>query len=229
MMTFSKLHLVFSTGRKILILFYNLVVLSSLIATAMRDLHCDIGGMPVDPDEFSPMQIRPTNMAKSNETWRRRMLYAAAAVASSSRKYPTAEGRRIPQPNFSTFQAHDQFGRSSTTSSTHDYSIISETCGGDHGLEIQQDNTTYYFEGLPVYHVTMINTCVDCSLQDIHIACGEWASATEVNPLVFKRVADNDCVVNDGKPIPSQGAVIFEYTNSFPYPMEVQRSSPSCA
>ncbi|CAM6123183.1 unnamed protein product [Calypogeia fissa] len=220
----SEWQLTFSTLRKMAILYYNLVLFTSLIATAIRDLHCEVALHPPGQSELSqPMQSRPA-MA-TTDTWPRRILYAAAAVAGTKKD----QGVRPQTQSESSHQKTVYFGSNNSTNADDGHDGVSDnSCDGAHGIELDQDNTTFYLDGLPVYHVTVMNTCLDCSVQDIHIACEDWASATEVNPLVFKRIAYNDCIVNDGKPISSQGVVFFEYTNSFPYPMHVESSSSSC-
>ncbi|CAN6480710.1 unnamed protein product [Victoria cruziana] len=78
--------------------------------------------------------------------------------------------------------------------------------------------------GIPAFLVEIFNTCESsCGITNIHISCGAFASVKLVNPRVFRRLAVDDCLVNDGQPIRSGQAFSFIYANSFMYPMKVSR------
>lgn len=79
--------------------------------------------------------------------------------------------------------------------------------------------------GIPKYSVTIVNGC-ESNCGGIHISCGEFASSKLVNPSIFRRLAVNDCLVNNGAPMKSGQVISFIYTNTFEYPMEV--SSATC-
>ncbi|KAL7252214.1 hypothetical protein ACSBR1_013961 [Camellia fascicularis] len=57
--------------------------------------------------------------------------------------------------------------------------------------------------GIPEYIVEIINTCLsdDCPPSNIHLHCGLFASARLVDPQLFKRLSNDDCLVNGGKPL----------------------------
>ncbi|RRT47560.1 hypothetical protein BHE74_00017754 [Ensete ventricosum] len=59
----------------------------------------------------------------------------------------------------------------------------------------------------------------------IHLTCGAFSSARLVNPRIFRRLRVNDCLLNDGRPIPSGSSVSFQYANSFSYPLAVSNAS----
>ncbi|KAJ7296456.1 hypothetical protein O6H91_16G046400 [Diphasiastrum complanatum] len=74
--------------------------------------------------------------------------------------------------------------------------------------------------GIPQFVVQIVNTCLsNCAPSDIHVFCGWFASAPLVNPNVFRRIAYNDCLVNNGNPLRHGEVIRFEYANSFMYPM----------
>ncbi|KAI3807778.1 hypothetical protein L1987_23712 [Smallanthus sonchifolius] len=74
--------------------------------------------------------------------------------------------------------------------------------------------------GIPVYAVQIVNTCLSkCGLSNIHFHCSAFASARLVNPIVFKRLSYDDCLVNNGQPLKSGQAIIFSYSNTFKYPI----------
>ncbi|CAM6122975.1 unnamed protein product [Calypogeia fissa] len=82
--------------------------------------------------------------------------------------------------------------------------------------------------GIPTFSVQIINLCGNCALGAIHVACGNWASATPVDPYIFTRLAYNDCLVNNGKPLMSQGSISFQYSNSAMYPMSIVSANNDC-
>ncbi|KAL2610453.1 hypothetical protein R1flu_029026 [Riccia fluitans] len=83
--------------------------------------------------------------------------------------------------------------------------------------------------GIPTFNVQIVNLCGACAMKDIHVACGNWASATPVDPYVFTRLGYNDCLVNNGRPLNSQGSVSFQYSNSAMYPMSIATATNKCA
>ncbi|KAG9456601.1 hypothetical protein H6P81_001109 [Aristolochia fimbriata] len=78
---------------------------------------------------------------------------------------------------------------------------------------------------IPEYVVQIVNA-YDSPVHNVHVACGEFASARLVNPRVFKRLQPNDCLVNEGKPLEANTLLAFFYTNSRPYDLAV--SSVEC-
>ncbi|GLJ48613.1 hypothetical protein SUGI_1025750 [Cryptomeria japonica] len=81
--------------------------------------------------------------------------------------------------------------------------------------------------GIPSYSVQIENLCsTGCSIAQIHLTCGWFSSAVEINPKLFKRLKYNYCLVNNGNPIIAGGSVSFVYAQNFKYPMTV--SSVKC-
>ena len=73
--------------------------------------------------------------------------------------------------------------------------------------------------GIPIFEVQITNTCAKgCPIADIHLSCGEFTSATLINPMIFRRLAINDCLVNNGAPL-SPGVIthVFGLNFSFNY------------
>ncbi|KAL7220815.1 hypothetical protein ACSBR2_013666 [Camellia fascicularis] len=77
------------------------------------------------------------------------------------------------------------------------------------------------FTGIPEYIVEIINTCLSdvCPPSNIHLHCGLFASARLVDPQLFKRLSDDDCLVNGGKPLKASQVIRFSYSNTFKYPI----------
>ncbi|THF95586.1 hypothetical protein TEA_023533 [Camellia sinensis var. sinensis] len=70
--------------------------------------------------------------------------------------------------------------------------------------------------GTPEYIVEIVDTClsVDFLPSNIHLHCGQFASANLVNPQNFKRPSIDDCLMNGGKPLKASQVIRFSYFNS---------------
>ncbi|CAL4923867.1 unnamed protein product [Urochloa decumbens] len=88
-------------------------------------------------------------------------------------------------------------------------------------VQVSQVSAGTLPSGIPSYSVTITNTCLDCTVRDVHVSCGEFASTELVDPGSFQRLAYGDCLVKDGGPIGPGETVSFEYSNSFIYSMGV--------
>ncbi|KAL4562959.1 hypothetical protein LXL04_026990 [Taraxacum kok-saghyz] len=95
-------------------------------------------------------------------------------------------------------------------------------------INILQGQTTPLPSGIPIFTVQIQNTCIsgNCRISNIHLHCGWFSSARLVNPNLFKRIAFNDCLVNNGKPLNPGQTISFQYANTKSYPMSV--SSMEC-
>ncbi|KAK1273511.1 hypothetical protein QJS04_geneDACA018315 [Acorus gramineus] len=94
-------------------------------------------------------------------------------------------------------------------------------CGPD-DLAVYQGATAPLPSGIPTYTVEILNVSPSgCSLSDVHLACGWFSSARLINPHLFRRLAYDDCLVNDGQPILPAQSLSFQYANSFQYPLSV--------
>ncbi|CAM6084662.1 unnamed protein product [Calypogeia fissa] len=102
-------------------------------------------------------------------------------------------------------------------------------CECSYRSDLESTQGSFYLpDGLPIFRVTVINTCLDCSYSDIQIGCGDFTSGKLVNPAIFRRITDGDCLLNNGNPLAPQDAIEFEYISTFPYPMAVLRARSSC-
>ncbi|KAL6642671.1 hypothetical protein ACP70R_020852 [Stipagrostis hirtigluma subsp. patula] len=93
-------------------------------------------------------------------------------------------------------------------------------------VQVSQQSGGFLPDGIPSYSVTITNTCLACTVSEVHVSCGEFASTVLVDPGDFQRLAYGDCLVNGGGPMGPGDTVSFEYANSFQYPMDV--ASVSC-
>ncbi|GLJ48866.1 hypothetical protein SUGI_1030570 [Cryptomeria japonica] len=66
-----------------------------------------------------------------------------------------------------------------------------------------------------------------CTIAQIHLTCGDFSSSDrEVDPKLFKRLSNNDCLVNNGDPLKAGDTLSFNYAQTKQYPMAV--SSVTC-
>ncbi|WOH16280.1 hypothetical protein DCAR_0935830 [Daucus carota subsp. sativus] len=91
-------------------------------------------------------------------------------------------------------------------------------------ITILQGQTAPMPNGIPTYTAQVHNICVsgNCNIGNIHLSCGWFSTARTINPSVFRRLAYDDCLVNDGKPLRPGQTIIFSYANTFSYPMAVK-------
>ncbi|KAF5743371.1 hypothetical protein HS088_TW09G01439 [Tripterygium wilfordii] len=74
--------------------------------------------------------------------------------------------------------------------------------------------------GIPTFAVEITNTCTNgCAISNLHLKCGQFTSATLINPLVFKRIAYDDCLVNNGNPLVAGKTLMFRYATTRQNPL----------
>ncbi|KAJ8475678.1 hypothetical protein OPV22_019405 [Ensete ventricosum] len=96
-------------------------------------------------------------------------------------------------------------------------------------IVLHQEQTAPLPNGIPTYTVNVLNLCAlsdGCAMGEIHLSCGEFSSARQINPRIFRRLSINDCLLNDGRPLRPGQTISFQYANSFSQPMVV--SSATC-
>ncbi|KAL9388295.1 hypothetical protein Peur_016900 [Populus x canadensis] len=71
------------------------------------------------------------------------------------------------------------------------------------------------------YLVQITNTYPQVPIADIHLNCKDFSSAILVSPETFRRIAVDDCLVNDGRAL-APGAA---YANTKQYPLPHVKSS----
>ncbi|MCL7047199.1 hypothetical protein MKW94_025290 [Papaver nudicaule] len=85
-----------------------------------------------------------------------------------------------------------------------------------------QGNTAPLPTGVPTYTVEISNVCaIGCDVSNIHVSCGWFSSVRLVNPKTFKRIAYDNCLVNNGEVLRNGQSISFTYANTFKYPMKV--------
>ncbi|KAJ6408289.1 hypothetical protein OIU84_011578 [Salix udensis] len=87
------------------------------------------------------------------------------------------------------------------------------------GFEQGQEGT--FPGGTPLFKVEIVNECpTGCT---IHLSCASFRSEENViNPKVFRRIAPDDCLLNDGQPLPSGEIITFEYAAATQFPFTVK-------
>jgi hypothetical protein len=94
-------------------------------------------------------------------------------------------------------------------------------------VEVSQSSDAS-MHGMPAYTVEISTSCIDCTVCDVHLSCGDFANTELVDPATFRRLGVDDCLVNDGGPILPGDLISFQYTNSFLYPMKVVSAKCNC-
>ncbi|KAL0905360.1 hypothetical protein M5K25_023773 [Dendrobium thyrsiflorum] len=89
---------------------------------------------------------------------------------------------------------------------------------------LHQQATEPMPNGIPTYTVNVLSTCPErsgCSMAMIHLSCGWFSSARQINPTVLRRLGFNDCLLNNGRPLPSGFSLSFQYANTYPYSFSI--------
>ncbi|KAL6520466.1 hypothetical protein OROHE_017054 [Orobanche hederae] len=99
---------------------------------------------------------------------------------------------------------------------------IGGQCSKDNIL-VFQGATSPLPNGIPTYTVEIHNVCLleSCGISNIHMSCGWFSSARLINPMTFRRIGYNDCLVNNGEPLNPGDALSFQYANTFKYQLAV--------
>uniref|UniRef100_A0ACD6A4L2 Uncharacterized protein n=1 Tax=Avena sativa TaxID=4498 RepID=A0ACD6A4L2_AVESA len=92
-------------------------------------------------------------------------------------------------------------------------------------VSVYQNSDSSLHTGMPAYTVEISNNCIDCTVCDVHLSCGDFANTELVDPATFRRLGFDDCLVKDGGPIGPGEMVDFQYANSFLYKMNVLSAS----
>jgi hypothetical protein len=96
-------------------------------------------------------------------------------------------------------------------------------------MRVSESSAGSEYSGVPEYTVEITNTCLDCIVCAVHLSCGDFANTELVDPATFRRLAVDDCLVNDGGPIGPGELITFQYANSFIYDMKIKSASCKCA
>lgn len=95
-------------------------------------------------------------------------------------------------------------------------------------VAVSQAEATRWLGGMPSYSVTITNTCASCAVSDVHVSCGEFGSAKLVDPSSFRRVTAGDCLVGGGGAMQPGESISFDYSNMYPYDLDVSSVSCTC-
>ncbi|KAH7859265.1 hypothetical protein Vadar_033876 [Vaccinium darrowii] len=94
-------------------------------------------------------------------------------------------------------------------------------CGAE--IRIYQWPSGFGALNVPKFNVLIVNEAwgAPSGVFDVHISCGEFASASLINPLLCRRVATGDCLLKNGKLLYPGEVISFQYANILPYPLAV--------
>ncbi|XVF75691.1 hypothetical protein PTKIN_Ptkin13bG0207000 [Pterospermum kingtungense] len=93
-------------------------------------------------------------------------------------------------------------------------------------IVISQGAVSSQPSGIPSYRVEILNVGQQ-AIKNIHLHCGMFSSANLVNPLLLKRLAPDNCLVNNAQPLAAGTVIAFTYTTTFMFPLSV--SSFTCS
>ncbi|KAB5551757.1 hypothetical protein DKX38_009068 [Salix brachista] len=97
---------------------------------------------------------------------------------------------------------------------------IAETQCSTGVIRIEQGQEGTFPGGTPLFKVEIVNECpTGCT---IHLSCASFRSEKVINPKVFRRIAPDDCLLNDGQPLPSGEIITFEYAAATQFPFTVK-------
>jgi hypothetical protein len=85
---------------------------------------------------------------------------------------------------------------------------------------------------IPSFEVSIANTCVErgCSIRSIVAFCGQFTSATFIDPKVFRRDgAGPYCIVNNLDPMASGQMLTFHYDSELMEPIRLSSAQPTCS
>ncbi|WJZ81747.1 hypothetical protein VitviT2T_001570 [Vitis vinifera] len=95
--------------------------------------------------------------------------------------------------------------------------VAAETNCSNGDIVIAQSRVGTLPSGIPSFSVEITNACARaCSISNLRLKCGMFASAVLVNPKIFKRQVVDDCLVNGGSPLAAGSTISFnvEITNA---------------
>ncbi|PNT18513.1 hypothetical protein POPTR_010G246300v4 [Populus trichocarpa] len=112
-----------------------------------------------------------------------------------------------------------------------------DRCSSKNEITVAQGPAGTLPSGIPQFSVEIANTNSQVPIANIHLNCKEFSSAILVNPEIFKRIAVDDCLVNDGRALASSRCSTLLQINTptpsntllqFSQPL-VKSSAVSCA
>ena len=80
---------------------------------------------------------------------------------------------------------------------------------------------------IPKYTMQMVyeawSNFATASVFDVHVSCGNFASAKLVNPMVFCEISPSDCLLKNGDKLHPGEVISFEYANILPFRLNITR------
>ena len=97
-------------------------------------------------------------------------------------------------------------------------------CGSQ--IRIYQWPSGFTALNIPKFTVQIVNEAWDAaSVFDVHVSCGEFASASLINPMIFRRLGLGDCLLKNGDTLSPGEVISFEYANILPYVFDIAQVS----
>ncbi|KAL7597395.1 TPD1 protein homolog 1B [Lactuca sativa] len=83
-------------------------------------------------------------------------------------------------------------------------------------ITVGTERTSEQIQGKQEWKVSFINTC-RCSQQALIVSCNGFQTVEKVDPSIFARVGNNNCIVNGGRAIAPFMTVQFLYAWDPPF------------
>ncbi|XP_024995495.1 TPD1 protein homolog 1-like [Cynara cardunculus var. scolymus] len=94
-------------------------------------------------------------------------------------------------------------------------------------ITVGTERTSIQIEGKQEWNVSFINSC-KCPQQSLTVSCNGFQSVEKVDPNIFAPVANNNCIVNGGRPIAAFATVWFLYAWDPPFIFVPVSSQVNC-
>ncbi|KAA0036281.1 protein TAPETUM DETERMINANT 1-like [Cucumis melo var. makuwa] len=94
-------------------------------------------------------------------------------------------------------------------------------------ITISQKMTGFQIHGMTEWDVTITNNCI-CSQSDLKLDCKGFATTLSIDPSILS-ISDNECLVNNGKPIFNSKPITFKYAQTPKFNFKPISSQISCS
>ncbi|KAK9151896.1 hypothetical protein Syun_010205 [Stephania yunnanensis] len=92
-------------------------------------------------------------------------------------------------------------------------------------ISVNQVPTGAAIHGKNEYKVTVTNNCA-CAQQDLELNCKGFDTTLSTDPLIFRKIDDETCLVNNGGPVSS--TITCNYAWDFTFDLSPKSSTVKC-
>lgn len=95
-------------------------------------------------------------------------------------------------------------------------------------IGVSLSKTGRFVVNKPEWEVIISNNCV-CSQSDLKLQCNGFTSAEQVDPVVFRKIDGQYCLVNAGLPVFQGQPISFKYAGDVMYDLPPAGSQINCS